>query len=451
MSDIDDSCDLLVIGGGSAGLATAIHAARHGAKVTVFEPRELGGTCVNRGCVPKKAMWLAAELVHAQRLAVEVGFDLTPGTLDWRAFIARREAYIERARHGYARRLQEHGVRVIAATAHFVEPRMLVADGKRHSAPHILVATGSRPRVLDLPGIEHCIDSDGFFALESCPPRVAVIGGGYIAVELAGVLDALGSKVEIFSRRRLLSYFDAELGEALATSMDEAGIAHHVHCAVRGVAREGDALRLDCADHARHGPYDRIIMAAGRVPNVENLGLDVAGVALDDVGYIATDAFENTSAAGIHAIGDINGKRALTPVAIAAGRALADRLFGGKPDAHLDYENIPSVVFSHPPVGSVGLSEAQARQRHGDAAVCTHSAIFLPMLHALAGGGSRTLMKMVCVGDDERVVGLHGIGIGMDEMLQGFAVALRMGARREDFLRTVAIHPTSSEEFVLLP
>lgn len=451
MSDIDDSCDLLVIGGGSAGLATAIRAARHGAKVTVFEPRELGGTCVNRGCVPKKTMWLAAELAHAQRLAVKVGFDLTPGVLDWRGFIARREAYVERARHGYARRLEEHGVRVVAATARFAESHVLIADGRRYSAPHILIATGSRPRVLDLPGVEHCIDSDGFFALESCPPRVAVIGGGYIAVELAGVLNALGSKVEIFSRRRLLSYFDAELGEALAAAMGDAGIGHHVHCAVRGVVREGDALWLDCADHARHGPYDRIILAAGRVPNVENLGLDVAGVALDESGHIEVDRFEDTRAQGIHALGDINGKRALTPVAIAAGRALADRLFGDKPDAHLDYENIPSVVFSHPPVGSVGLSEAQARQRHGDAAVCTHSAFFMPMLHSLAGGGPRTLMKMVCVGDDERVVGLHGIGIGMDEMLQGFAVALRMGARREDFLRTVAIHPTSSEEFVLLP
>ena len=450
MVSTDTQSDLLVIGGGSAGLALAIRAARHGAKVTLFEPHELGGTCVNRGCVPKKAMWLAAELANAQELAVDIGFACKPGTLDWPAFIGRREAYVERARHAYARRLEEYGVRVIAAYAHFVEAHTLVADGVRYRAPHIAIATGSRPRQLELPGVALGIDSDGFFQLRECPRRVGIIGGGYIAVELAGVLNALGAKVELFSRSRLLSHFDAELGDALGTAMAEDGIAQHSRCAVQGARRERGELWLDCADHARHGPYDQIIWAVGRVPDTESLQLHAAGIALDRDGEIRTDAFENTSVAGVYALGDVNGKRALTPVAIAAGRALAERLFGGDPESHLDYENIPSVVFSHPPVASVGMSEVQARAQFGEA-VHVHMASFVPMLYMLAGRERRTLMKMVTAGDEERVVGLHGIGAGMDEMLQGFAVALRMGATRTDFLRTVAIHPTSAEEFVLLP
>ena len=451
MAHTDTQSDLLVIGGGSAGLALAIRAARHGAKVTVFEPQELGGTCVNRGCVPKKAMWLGAELARAQELAREIGFDGKPGALDWPAFIARREAYVERARHGYARRLEEYGIRLVAAYTHFVDAHTLAADGVRYGAPHIAIATGSRPRQLDLPGVALGIDSDGFFALRECPRRVGIIGGGYIAVELAGVLHALGAKVELFSRSRLLSHFDAELGDALGTAMADDGIEQHDRCAVQGAVRERGELWLDCADHARHGPYDQIVWAVGRVPDVESLQLHAAGVALGDGGHIATDEFENTSVEGVYALGDVNGKRALTPVAIAAGRALAERLFGGQSDSHLDYMNIPSVVFSHPPVASVGLSEMQARAHYGEA-VHVHMASFVPMLHMLAGRDrQRTLMKMVTVGDEERIVGLHGIGPGMDEMLQGFAVALRMGATRTDFLRTVAIHPTSAEEFVLMP
>jgi glutathione reductase (NADPH) len=304
--------------------------------------------------------------------------------------------------------------------------------------------------VLDLPGAQLGIDSDGFFKLRECPRRVGIIGGGYIAVELAGVLRALGADVELFSRSRVLSHFDSDLGDALCAAMDHEGIAQHGQCAVRGALREHDGLWLDCADHARHGPYDQIIWAVGRVPNVESMNLDAAGVQLDAAGHVATDKYENTSARGVYALGDVNGKRALTPVAIAAGRALAERLFGGDEDAHLDYGNIPSVVFSHPPVGSVGLSEAHARARHGDA-VSVHMASFVPMLEMLAGHERRTRLKMVTIGTEERIVGLHGIGPGLDEMLQGFAVAVRMGATRKDFLRTVAIHPTSAEEFVLMP
>lgn len=440
--------DLLVIGGGSGGLAVAIRAARHGAKVTLFEPHELGGTCVNRGCVPKKAMWLAAELAEAQSTAKAVGFDIEPVALDWRAFVAHREAYVQRARQSYAKRLRELGVEVVQAPAHFVDAHTLHADGRDYAAPHIVIATGSRSRPLGLPGSDLVIDSDGFFKLDAMPARVGIIGGGYIGVELAGVLCALGAQVELFSRGVLLSHFDVDLGHALTELMQSDGIVHHGRCGVHGADRDDDGLWLDCADGVRHGPYDRVISAIGRIPNVETLNLGAAGVECSEDGIVA-DEYENTSAEGVYALGDVNGKPALTPVAIAAGRQLAERLFNGKPDAHLDYSCIPTVVFSHPPVGTVGLSEADARKQFDDS-VKVRTARFTPMLWSLAGREGKMLMKLVCAGDDERVVGLHGIGPGMDEMLQGFAVAVRMGATYADFLKTVAIHPTSAEELVTM-
>jgi glutathione reductase (NADPH) len=441
--------DLLVIGGGSAGLATAIRAARHGAKVTVFEPNELGGTCVNRGCVPKKAMWLAADLAEAQHMAKAVGFDVRPGALDWATFVGHREAYVLRSRTSYANRLRELGIEHVPAAAHFMDAHTLHAGAAEYRAPHVVIATGSRPRPYHLPGGEFTIDSDGFFRLGARPQRVGVIGGGYIGIELAGVLRALGSDVELFTRNGLLSRFDADLGSTLGEMMQAEGIVHHEGCAAKGVSRDRGALWMDCSDHERHGPYDCVISAIGRLPNVESLNLDAAGVKLGRINEIVTDDFENTSVGGVYAIGDVNGKPALTPVAVAAGRQLADRLFGGRPDAHLDYSCIPTVVFSHPPIGSVGLSEDEARRRFGDT-VKVHRTRFTPMLWSLAGREGRTMMKLVCVGDDERIAGLHGIGPGMDEMLQGFAVAVRMGARYADFLRTVAIHPTSAEEFVTM-
>lgn len=441
--------DLLVIGGGSGGIATAIRAAHHGAKVTLFEPHELGGTCVNRGCVPKKAMWLAADLAESQRLAKAVGFDMKPGALDWATFIGHREAYVLRARTSYANRLRELGINHVPAPAHFIDAHTLRAADADYRAPHIVVATGSRPRDPELPGGDLAIDSDGFFKLDHCPARVGIIGGGYIGVELAGVLRSLGSKVDLITRGGLLSRFDADLGQALSGMMRAEGIYHHEGCAVRGLHRDDEGLWLDCSDHAPHGPYDQVISAIGRLPNVESLRLDAAGVKLGRINETVTDEFENTSVEGVYALGDVNGKPALTPVAIAAGRQLADRLFGGRPDAHLDYSCIPTVVFSHPPIGTVGMSEAEARKQHGGA-VKIHKARFTPMLWSLAGRDGKFMMKLVCAGDDERVVGLHGIGPGMDEMLQGFAVAVRMGATYTDFLRTVAIHPTAAEEFVTM-
>lgn len=441
--------DLIILGAGSGGLATAFRAARHGARVALLEPDALGGTCVNVGCVPKKAMWFAAQMAEMQQLACDYGFDMQPGRLDWPGFVARREHYIDNIHASYRRRIEAADIELIPAYGHIRAPDTVTADARTLHAPHIVVATGAHTRRLDLPGFDLGIDSDGFFDLRACPSRVAVIGGGYIAVELAGVLRALGADVDILTRSPLLRGFDREVADELGQLMAEQGIRAHRHCEVRGVQRRGDGLHLDCSDHLDDKPCDQVLWAVGRVPNSANLGLDGLGVQCDDRDHIVTDGLQNTNVPGIYAIGDVTARAALTPVAIAAGRQLAERLFAGRPDAHLDYANIPSVVFSHPPLASVGLSEEVARARHGEHVRCYHSR-FTPMQLALSDTPHKALMKLVCVGDDERVAGVHMVGPGVDEMLQGFAVAVKMGARKADFDATVAIHPTASEELVLM-
>ncbi|CAM5544372.1 glutathione-disulfide reductase [Rhodanobacter lindaniclasticus] len=445
------SHDLIVLGAGSGGLATAFRAAKHGARVALLEPRELGGTCVHRGCVPKKAMWIAAQWAQEQHWATALGFAAQPGPLDWRHFRDVRAAYIERIDRRYAERLQQAGVEVVPQAAHFVaRDTVELADGSRRQAPHVVIATGARPRTLEIPGFDLGLVSDDIFALDAAPRRVAIVGGGYIATEFAGLLRALGCRVELLARGRLLAGFDAEVVQALREQMHGQGIVVHLGTDVRAARRGDDGIVLDDAAVAStRGPYDAVLWAVGRSPNTESLGLDAIGVTLDGKGHVATDVWQDTNVAGIHALGDVTGRHALTPVAVAAGRALADRLFGGQRDARLDYDNIPSVVFSKPPLGRVGLTEDEARERHGEA-VRVHRSRFTPMAWALVGKREQSLMKLVCVGEDERVVGIHLLGPGADEMLQGFAVALKRGICKRDLDATVAIHPTSAEELVLM-
>lgn len=442
--------DLVVLGGGSAGIAMAVRSARHGAKVALLEPGALGGTCVNVGCVPKKAMWFAAELAEAQRIAREVGFDVEPGELDWPAFVARRSAYIDGIHASYRRRFDELGIELVEGRGRFVAPRRIAVGTRELDAAHVLIATGAHSRRETMPGGELGIDSNGFFDLRACPRRVAIVGSGYIAVELAGVLHALGAEVVLFARGdRLLRGFDAEIGDALAQAMRGRGIALAFARPPVRVEHEAGGHALHLADDSVERGFDELVWATGRDPNTQGFGLDVAGVALDAKGFVATDEWQDTNVPNVHAVGDVTGRLALTPVAVAASRRLADRVFGGRSDAKLDYANVPTVVFSHPPLASVGLSEEAARAAHGDA-VRVHRARFRPMLAALAHDEERTLMKLVCVGEDERIVGLHMLGTAADEILQGFAVALKMGARKADLDATVAIHPTSAEEFVLM-
>ncbi|HEX4241815.1 MAG TPA: glutathione-disulfide reductase [Steroidobacteraceae bacterium] len=442
--------DLICIGGGSGGLACAQRAAEYGAKAAVIEPHRLGGTCVNVGCVPKKVMWNAANVALAIRDAGDYGFDVTSRGDDWRLLKQKRDAYVLKLNGIYARNLQAKGVAHVKGAARFIDPHTLEVAGERLAARHIVIATGGVPIVPPLPGAEHGITSDGFFELETQPQRVAVVGSGYVACELAGVFRELGSEVEMFIRReRPLWSFDAMLGKSLMQEMRAQGIVIHEQVLPSAVREQSGQKTLIGSDGREFPGFDCLLWAVGRSPHSGDLGLDKAGVTMDDARFVATDAFQNTDVPGIYAIGDVTGRAALTPVAIAAGRRLSDRLFGGKEDRHLDYNLIPTVIFTHPPIGTVGATESEARARHGDA-VRVFIADFTPMYHALTARKTRTDMKLICVGPEQRIVGCHVIGLGADEMLQGFAVAIRMGATKRDFDDTVAIHPTSAEELVTM-
>ena len=442
--------DLICIGGGSGGLACAQRAAEYGAKAAVIEPKPLGGTCVNVGCVPKKVMWNAASLALGIADAADYGFEVSAAGSDWALLKSKRDAYIGRLNGIYERNLNAKGVAYIKGTARFLDAHTVEVGGRRFSARHVVIATGGHPTLPALPGAELGISSDGFFALDARPKRVAVVGSGYIASELAGAFHELGADVEMFIRKdHLLTHFDSMLGKSLKREMSALGIKIHDHV-VPAALRENSGMRVLVAEDGREfGDFDCLLWAIGRHSNVAGLGLEQAGVAVDESNFVVTDAFQNTNVAGVYAIGDVTGRAALTPVAIAAGRRLSDRLFGGKPERHLNYDMIPTVVFTHPPIGTVGATEAEARAQHGDA-VKVYVADFTPMYHALTARKSHTDMKLVCIGAEQRIVGCHIIGTGADEMLQGFAVAMRMGATKRDFDDTVAIHPTSAEELVTM-
>ena len=446
------SYDFVVLGGGSGGLAAAQRAAEYGARVVVIEPARLGGTCVNVGCVPKKVMWNAAQLAHALEDAAGYGFSVTCHGHDWEALKTGRDAYVKRLNGIYQRNLERKSIEWIQASGRFAGPNRIVTDqGDEFRGDHVLIATGGYPIVPELPGAEQGITSDGFFELEALPRRTAVIGSGYIAVELAGVLRALGSEVvQLVRYDGVLRAFDDMLGRRLVEHMRAAAIDVVTGAVPESVQSRDGGLTVRTADGREFEGFDCLLWAIGRSPNTGALDLPGAGVATGARGYVTVDAFQNASVKGIHAVGDVTGKAQLTPVAIAAGRRLADRLFGGRPDRRLSYENIPSVIFSHPPVGTVGLSEAHARERFGDDSVRVYLSEFVPMYNALTEHKPRAVMKLVTVGKDERVVGCHLIGAGADEMLQGFAVAVTMGATKADLDNTVAIHPTSAEELVTM-
>jgi glutathione reductase (NADPH) len=444
------SLDLIVIGGGSGGLACAQRAADHGARVALVEPRPLGGTCVNVGCVPKKLMFYAAQIAGNIADAAAYGFAVTQEEHDWRALKLARDAYIHRLNGIYATNIERRGIVHVRASARFVDAHKVVAGDEVLAAPQVVIATGGQPTVPTVPGAGLGITSDGFFELEDRPRSIAIAGSGYVAVELAGIFAALGTKVTLVIRHdRVLRSFEAMLAAALMKQMREDGIEIVDHAVPTQVRLAGDHHELWTADGRVLGPFEAVLWAVGRDPAVESLELARAGVRQYDDGYVIVNRFQETSAAGVYAIGDVTGQAALTPVAIAAGRRLADRLFGGQAGRHLDYDMIPTVIFSHPPIGTVGLSEVEARDLHGDSVRCYTSG-FVPLYHALTEHKRRAEMKLVVIGPEERIVGLHVIGEGADEMLQGFAVALRMGATKRDFDDTVAIHPTSAEEFVTL-
>lgn len=444
------SFDLVVIGGGSGGLAAAQRAAEYGARVALVEPAPLGGTCVNMGCVPKKVMWTAAHLAQALADAREYGFDVSVGGHDWAGLKDRRDAYIARLNGIYAANLAKKGIEHVVGYGRFTGPDCVVAAGRELRAPRFIIATGGRPVRPAVPGADLGLVSDDFFRLPERPQRVALVGTGYIAVELGGVFRALGSEVTMVCRRAsLLRSFDEMLQRGLREAMEADGVRFAWDTTPAGLARGPEGLMLQAAEGRELGPFDAVLWAVGREPVTADLGLASAGVATDAAGFIPTDRYQATNVPHIHAVGDVTGRAALTPVAIAAGRRLCDRLFGGKAGRYLDYRDIPTVVFSHPTIGTCGLSEAEAREQFGDA-VKVYASTFVPLYYGVMSHKPKMRMKLVVVGDDERVVGCHVIGPGADEMLQGFAVAIRMGARKADLDDTVAIHPTAAEEFVTM-
>jgi glutathione reductase (NADPH) len=446
----DQAFDLISVGGGSGGLACAQRAAEYGAKVAVIESHRLGGTCVNVGCVPKKVMWNAASVALSLTDANDYGFNVSVGDSDWPALKRKRDAYVLRLNGIYERNLAAKGVAYVRGTARFLDKSTVEVNGERITARHIVIATGGKPSVPTLPGSEHGITSDGFFSLEQRPKRVAIVGSGYVACELAGAFHELGAQVEIFIRKEhLLMSFDVMLGKSLMREMRDQGIIVHQHVVPAQVREDSGLKTLTAADGREFAGFDCLLWAVGRAANVSALDLRAAGVAVDDCNFVVTDGFQNTNVPGLYAIGDVSGRAALTPVAIASGRRLSDRLFGNQTDRRLEYSMIPTVVFTHPPIGTVGASEAEARAQYGDA-VKVYVADFTPMYHALTTRKTHTDMKLVCVGPEQRIVGCHIIGTGADEMLQGFAVAIRMGATKRDFDDTVAIHPTSAEELVTM-
>lgn len=444
--------DYIVIGGGSGGIASANRAAMHGAKVILFEGKEVGGTCVNVGCVPKKVMWYGAQVAETlHRYAGEYGFDVTINKFDFATLKANRQAYIDRIHGSYERGFDSNGVERVYEYARFVDPHTVEVAGERYTAPHILIATGGHALYPNIPGSEYGITSDGFFELDEVPKRTAVIGAGYIAVEVAGVLNALGSDTHLFVRKdRPLRTFDKDIVDVLVDEMAKSGPTLHTHANATEVVKNADDSLTISFDNGETITVDCLIWAIGRTANTSGFGLEKTGVKLTEKGTIYSDEFENTSVLGIYALGDVTGKLDLTPVAVKAGRQLSERLFNNKADAKLDYTDVATVVFSHPVIGSVGLTEEKAIAKYGAENIKVYKSSFTPMYTALGDNRQPSTMKLVTLGEDEKIIGLHGIGYGVDEMIQGFSVAIKMGATKADFDNTVAIHPTGSEEFVTM-
>lgn len=444
--------DIIAIGGGSGGIATMNRAAIYGAKAAVIEGSNLGGTCVNLGCVPKKIMWYGSQVAEAiHHYGPEYGFTSQDVTFDFATLRKNREAYIERSRTSYGNTFTNNGVQVIKGFAQFVDAQTVEVNGELIRAKHIVIATGAQPAVPNIPGNELGIVSDDVFSWEELPTSVAVIGAGYIAVEMAGLLHGLGVQTDLFVRgNRPLRNFDSYIIQALMEEMERTNLPLHTGKTPVSLEKTEDGLiQINFEDGSSHTAQE-VLWAIGRKPNVEQLNLEAAGVQLTPSGHIAVDEYQETGVPGIYALGDVTGEKELTPVAIKAGRLLAERLFNNKPTAKMDYTNIPTVVFSHPAIGTVGLTEEEAIAQYGQEEVKVYTSAFTSMYTALATNRQMAKFKLVTVGENEQVVGLHGIGYGVDEMIQGFSVAIKMGATKEEFDAVVAIHPTGSEEFVTM-
>ena len=446
----EDDCDLFVIGAGSGGVRAARVAARLGARVAIAENHRLGGTCVIRGCVPKKLMVLAAHFGEDFEDAAGFGWDAARPGFSWQRLVEARNHEVERLSGIYGRLLADAGVETVSGTARITAPGSVEVGKRRFRCRHILIATGGWPFVPEIPGAEHAATSNEVFELGTPPSRVLVVGGGYIAVEFAGIFRGLGAEVCLSYRGdQILRGFDGDVRTHLYEEMRRKSIDIALGSAVSAIRRMDDGRLQVEGDNlaAAEYPFDLVLYATGRVPNTAGLGLETVGVETDAQGGIVVDAWGATSVNGIHAVGDVTNRIALTPVAIREGQALAMTLFGDA-KASADHDCVPSAVFSQPPVATVGLGEEEALARHEEIAVYT--ARFRPMKHTLSGREERTLMKLVVDPVSDRVLGAHMVGPDAPEIIQGIAIAVKMGATKADFDATVGIHPTAAEEFVTM-
>ncbi len=439
--------DLFTIGGGSGGVRASRMSAAFGARVAVAEERWFGGTCVNVGCIPKKLFSYAAHFAELFHDAAGYGWSVPEPSFDWPTLVRNKDREIARLNGVYENLLAKAGVKILRGRASLVDAHTVELDGKRHTARHVLVATGSRTVVPEIPGTELGITSDDAFFLERLPASALVIGGGYIALEFASIFHGLGVKTSVAYRgARLLRGFDAEIGERLAEELWRKGIEVLLQADPAKLERSGDDLVASFRDGSTRRA-ELVMFATGRRPNTAGLGLEAAGVALAADGAVKVDAYARSSVASIHAIGDVTNRVNLTPVATAEGMALAKTLFRHEPTP-IDHDNVPTAVFSHPNVATVGLSEEDARARHG--AVDIYKASFRALMNTLSGNQERTFMKLVVDAASQRVLGAHMIGPDAGEIIQGIAIAVKLGATKAQFDATIGIHPTAAEEFVTM-
>ncbi|HXJ50017.1 MAG TPA: glutathione-disulfide reductase [Burkholderiales bacterium] len=440
--------DLFTIGGGSGGVRASRVSAGYGAKVAIAESGRFGGTCVNVGCIPKKLFSYAAHMREDFEVAKSFGWTVGEPRFDWATLLANKDREIARLNGVYERVLSLAGVEIMRGRATVADPHTVEIGGRRFSARHILLATGSWPTVPDIPGREHAITSNEVFHLERLPRRVLLIGGGYIAVEFASIFNGLGVQTKLSYRgKRLLCGFDAELGERLAEEMAAKGVKMHFGAEPLRIAKRGDgSLEVELGDGSREAA-ELVMFATGRHPNSANLGLEAAGVELATDGEVIVDKYSKTSVDSIHAIGDLTNRLNLTPVATAEAMWLARTLFGNQPTA-VDHDNVPTAIFANPNVATVGLSEEHAREKFG--AVDVYKASFRALKLTLGEKGERTFMKLVVDRASQKVVGAHMLGADAGEVIQGVAIAVKLGATKAQFDATIGIHPTAAEEFVTL-
>jgi glutathione reductase (NADPH) len=439
--------DMITIGAGSGGVASSRRAGSYGARVAICEERRVGGTCVLRGCVPKKLLVYGSQFAEAFADAAGFGWTVVPPSFDWPALIEAKDEEIGRLSQIYINMLKNSGVEIIDGHAALVDPHTVEIAGRAYTAENILIATGSWPETPDIPGIEHVISSNEALDLEALPRRIIIVGGGYIAVEFAGIFNGLGSEVvELIRRDELLYGFDDDIRVALGQEMRGRGVELHSRTHVARIEKQAAGYSVSTTT-GREFTSDLVMYATGRAPNTKGLGLAEVGVQTNENGAVVVDEWQGSSVPNIYAIGDVTDRINLTPVAIAEGRALAETLFNNNPTM-MDHKNVPSAVFSQPPIGAVGLTEERARREYGE--VDIYMARFKPMKNTLSGREERTVMKLIVDPGSDRMLGCHMLGPDAPEIIQGLAIAVKCGATKKQFDQTVGIHPSAAEEFVTM-